>query len=302
MIEIEDISVILGSQKVHNKNFEKKLGFKKNQIINKTGIKYRYISNKEETAESLAISAVKKLLFKKSVKDISHIISVTNTPSFLFPSVSHFVHAKLKMQDEIQCIGINAGCTGFVDALYLAYKLIKNNKKILIVTTDTYTKFINKNDRSIVPLFSDGASAVMIKFSKKGMVLKKSIFSTTKNTTLDLCGSWNKKNKQEIIMNGANVLSFVISDVLPNIKKLIKNKNKSAIVCHQAGKIVFSEIKKNVKNNILIPQNYSNYGNLVSTSIPNLLYRKKDILKRKKNILFSGFGVGLSQSHLLFSR
>ena len=163
------------------------------------------------------------------------------------------------MQDEIQCIGINAGCTGFVDALYLAYKLIKNNKKILIVTTDTYTKFINKNDRSIVPLFSDGAS-------------------------------------------GANVLSFVISDVLPNIKKLIKNKNKSAIVCHQAGKIVFSEIKKNVKNNILIPQNYSNYGNLVSTSIPNLLYRKKDILKRKKNILFSGFGVGLSQSHLLFSR
>ena len=302
MIEIESVHVQLGSIKIYNQKIEKKLGFKKNQIIKKTGIIKRYIGNDFENTETLAIKAVKKMIRKNKAKNLSHIISVTNTPTILFPSLSHIIHSELKMPSEINCIGVNAGCTGFLDALFLAYKLIKKNKKILIVTSDTYSKFINSKDRSTIPLFSDGASATLIKYSKKGLVLKKSRFSTTNKTIEDLCCKLNGSKKFEIKMNGPNVLSFAISEVLPVIKEILNNDKKTILFCHQAGKIVIDEIKNNLNENIIVPQNYSMYGNLVSTSIPNLINKNWENFKKRKIILFSGFGVGLSQTHLLFSR
>jgi len=52
--------------------------------------------------------------------------------------------------------------------------------------------------------------------------------------------------------------------------------------------------------NVIFPENYKNYGNLVSTSIPNLIKENKKLLKKKGKIIFSGFGVGLSQAHAVF--
>ncbi len=302
MIEIQSIGIQLGSIKIDNKKLETKFGFKKNQIFSKTGIKKRYISSKVETTEILALKATKKILKRTDYKNISHIISVTNTPSILFPTLSHFIHSKLNLPDGINCIGINSGCTGFVDALYLAYKVIKKDKKVIIVTSDTYSKFINKDDRSTMPLFSDGASATIVKFSKNGLILKKTKFSTTNNSMNDLCGKFKNDKKLEILMNGPNVLSFAISDVLPNLKKILQKNPKTTIFCHQAGKIVFKELVNNLTKDVKIPQNYTNYGNLVSTSIPNLILKNWIYYKKSKKLLFSGFGVGLSQSHLFFSR
>lgn len=302
MIEIQSIGIQLGSIKINNKNLENKFKFKKNQIIEKTGIKTRYISSTKETTEILALKAIKKILNKKDINTFSHIISVTNTPSILFPSLSHFIHSKLNFPLGVNCIGINSGCSGYVDALYLAYNLIKKNKKIIIITSDTYSKFINKNDRSTIPLFSDGASATIIKYSKKGLKLSKTYFSTSNKSLYDLYGKFKNNKNIEISMNGPNVLSFAIFDVLPSVKKIINNKQKITFFCHQAGKIVFKEIKNNLSKKIIIPENFFYYGNLVSTSIPNLIYRNWKYYRSKGFFLFSGFGVGLSQSHLLFKR
>ena len=83
----------------------------------------------------------------------------------------------------------------------------------------------------------------------------------------------------------------------------ILNNNKNTILFfHLAGKIVIDEIRNNLNDNIIVPKNYSMYGNLVSTSIPNLINKNWKTFKKRKTILFSGFGVGLSQTHLLFSR
>ena len=93
---------------------------------------------------------------------------------------------------------------------FLAYKLIKKNKKILIVTSDTYSKFINSKDRSTIPLFNLSGFLYLSKYSKKGMVLKNSIYTTNK-TIEDLCCKLNGSKKFEIknCMNGF-VLSFAI--------------------------------------------------------------------------------------------
>ena len=101
-------------------------------------------------------------------------------------------------------------------------------------------------------------------------------------------------------MNGPAVISFAKSVVLPEIIKLSKNIN--CIFSHQAGKIVMNQIKKKINKKIYFPLNFSNHGNLVSTSIPLLIKQHMKKFKKEKKILICGFGVGLSASFILFYR
>ena len=295
MIEIVEINEALGSIIEKNSSIENKFSLKKGTIYNLTGIKKRTIANSKETAESLALKACKT--FKKlKLKKITHIISVTNTSTVRFPGISNYLSSKLNLPN-IHSINLNQGCTGFVDALEISYELIKNNNKaqILLVTTDTYSKFINKNNKALRCLFSDGAAATLIKFKKNGLKLKKKIFKNIINTENDL-----KFSQNEINMNGPAVVSFAMRDVVPDIMNL--SKNIDCIFSHQAGKVVMKQIQKKIDTNIFFPLNFTNHGNLVSTSIPLLIKQNMKKFKMKKRILLCGFGVGLSASMILFNR
>ena len=294
MIEISEIGLALGSKIEKNIKFEEHFELKKGSIFNLTGIKKRIISNETETAENLALRACKNLK-KKKLKKITHIISVSNTPSIRFPGISNHLSSNLNLTN-VHCLNLNQGCTGFVDAIMISYELIKNNNKtkILLVTSDTYSKFINKSNKALRCLFSDGSAATIIEYKKNGLKLKKKFFKNIKNTENDL----NFTN--EIKMNGQAVVTFAIKDVIPEIIKLSKNTN--CIFAHQAGKIVMNAIKKKINSKIFFPENYTNYGNLVSTSIPVLIKQNMKRFKKEKKILICGFGVGLSVSMILFSR
>lgn len=295
MIEIEDIKIQLGSTKEKNNIIEKKFSLKKGSIFNLTGIKQRSIANNLETAESLAIKACKKI-DKIKLKKISHIISVSNTQTLRFPGISNHISSIFDLK-KTHCLNLNQGCTGFVDALQVSYEIIKNNKnsKILLITSDTYTKFINKNNRAVRCLFSDGAAAVLVKYKKNGLKIKKNIFINIKNTINDLYF-----NKNEILMNGPAVVAFAVKDVIPEIVKL--SKDVDCIFSHQAGKIVMGQIKKKINNKVFFPINFNNHGNLVSTSIPLLLKENMKKFKKEKKILICGFGVGLSAAITLLHR
>jgi 3-oxoacyl-[acyl-carrier-protein] synthase III len=295
MIEIAEINIALGSIIEKNSTIENKFSLKKGTIYNLTGIKKRTIVNNIETAESLALKACenfKRLKFKK----ITHIISVTNTPTIRFPGISNYLSSKLNLSN-VHCLNLNQGCTGFVDALEISYELIRNNKKaeVLLVTSDTYSKFINKNNKAVRCLFSDGAAATLIKYKKDGLKLKKKIFKNIINTETDLSFTQN-----EINMNGPAVVSFAMRDVIPDIVNL--SKNIDCMFSHQAGKVVMSQIQKKINTKVFFPLNFENHGNLVSTSIPLLIKQNMKRFKTKKKILICGFGVGLSASMILFNR
>ena len=217
-------------------------------------------------------------------------ISVTNTPSIKFPGLSNYVASFLK-NENVHCINLNSGCTGYVDALILSYEIIKNNNrsKILIITSDTYSKYISKKNKNIRPLFSDGASASIIEYQKNGFKIIKKITKNIATTQNELIFK-----KKYIEMNGPALVSFAIKHVIPDIIKLSNNVDK--IYVHQAGKIVTKLIKSNFKNENLIPTNFEKFGNLVSTSIPVLLKENYSNLMKNKEIIICGFGVGLSMS------
>jgi 3-oxoacyl-[acyl-carrier-protein] synthase III len=294
MIKIKKIYTILSKKKEANSIIEKEFSLKKNSIKRLTGIKRRYISGVNETSEGNAVKVCKKIP-KNYVKNISHIIGVTNTPSIKFPGISNYVSSELKLEN-VHCLNLNLGCTGYVDAISLAYDIINSYKKnkVLIVTSDTYSKFISKNNKSIRPLFSDGASATIIEHSKIGFKIQSRRFKNVPNSQNDLIF------KDYITMNGPAVVSFAIKNVIPVLRE--NQKKTKVIYLHQAGKIIVDLIKKNFDKKIFVPENFSKYGNLVSGSLPFLIKEYFKSFNRSKKIIICGFGVGLSYSTLILKK
>lgn len=303
MIKFDSLKVVLGKKKILNFEIEKEFQLKKKSIFEKTGIFSRYISDKSQTSEQIALSCVKQIN-KKKLKKITHIISVSNTPSYTFPSIAHFIASELNLEKNLQCIGINSGCSGFADAIYLSSDIIKSNNKatVLITTSDTYSKFIRKKDKYIRCLFSDGGSATIVSFNDKGWKIKKAFSETIPKTQNYLKMENLNKKKQYIEMDGPQVVAFAIKNVIPKLNEFLNNK-KTTILIHQAGKIVIDLIKKSLKkNNIFMPINYQDYGNLVSTSIPMVFHQNFKKVNSSKKIIICGFGVGLTHTHILLEK
>ena len=104
--------------------------------------------------------------------------------------------------------------------------------------------------------------------------------SKEKSNQYNFEGTFDKllmKSNNHIEMDGPGVLHFGISKVIKEINTLIDGEDSLDIFPHQAGKIMLETLNKKIKGNHTFHQNYEKFGNLVSTSIPNLL---------NKNLMF----------------
>ena len=270
------------------------------KIFSATGIKKRYISNNKENIISLSIKSAKKILKKFPTNKVDFLIVITQTSEYKLPSASCILQNKLNLRENIKAFDINMGCSGFIYGLNIASNLIKNKeaKNGLIICTDVYTKFIKKNNSACRPIFSDASSTILISADKKNYIGPFE-FGTDGKGALDLS---LPENSQNIYMNGSRVALFSIKRVPECIKKLLKKMNKNInsidkFIFHQASKYVLNKIYKvmNIEKKKIF-ENYQNYGNTVSASIPIALKMasKKKILKKNDKIILSGFGVGLS--------
>ena len=218
------------------------------------------------------------------------------------------MHKELNLSEKCFVLDVNQGCSAFPYALTIAINLIKNDqfKNCLIVTSETYTKHIDKNDRVCMPIFSDAASAI---FVNKNSIPKQlsSIFLTDGNGAKNLCLK-NNNNKSNLFMHGANVFTFTASKVHYATNYLLEKANLKLndikfFFYHQASAIVLDTIRKELD----IPKEIFFYdiesmGNTVSSTIPIslILSEKKKNIPRKQPILMMGFGVGYSLSGGIF--
>ena len=271
------------------------------KIIQATGINKRYLSSKNEDVISLSIKSAKKILNDKLKNKISFLLFVSQTSPYKFPSISCILQNELNLPRDIYAADINMGSSGYIYALKLARSLedLYNNRKYgLIICSDTYTKYIEKNNKSCEPIFSDASTTTLVKISKKNQ-FQEFDFGVDGSGYQSLLLKENSKN---MFMDGAKVAIFTIKEIPQFIKKfLLKNKlgerNIKYIALHQASKYVCNKIKKKLRfNDNLFLENYHKYGNTVSSTIPLLLKDCIDKRKLKKNdiIIACGFGVGLS--------
>ncbi len=303
--KISQIIYQLPKNKINIKNLCKKNNWNYEKILEKTGIKTVYHSSKEESAISLAIKAGTKITKKN--KNIDALIYVTQSPEYHLPTNACVIQNKLGLKKDIISFDINQGCSGFVYGLFTAQQLLikKSINNVLLICSDNYTKNIRKNNKSCLTLFSDGATATLIKKNRKKN--SEYVFYTdgsgAEDLKLNYSGNQSQKSKKpELFMNGGKILSFTMS-VVPNIvmrtlkKNKISYKNLKYVIFHQASKIVI----ENLVRKLNIPEkkvfkNFNKFGNTVSSTIPICLYelKKKKMIKKGDKILICGFGVGLS--------
>ena len=305
--QISDISYYLPKNKISIKKLCKENQWPYHRTILSTGIKHIYKSSKKETAIDLAVAACKKLKF--DINDIDALIYVTQSPEYLLPTTACILQNKLNLRKNIIAFDINQGCSGFVYGLFTCYNFLKNKqiKKILLVCSDTYTKYIEKGNKSCEPIFSDAASAILIdkNLKKKNKFIFGTDGSGYKNLIVkDSASNYKMNIKPSLFMDGKKVLMFTMSNI-PEFVLLLLKKNKLKInqiryfIFHQASKVVIDNLIRKIelpKNKVFC--NYEKIGNTVSSTIPIAIC---DLLKKKKinkgdKLLLCGFGVGYSMA------
>jgi 3-oxoacyl-[acyl-carrier-protein] synthase-3 len=206
----------------------------------------------------------------------------------------------LNIQKNCLVFDINHGCSGYIYGLKLADSLLdsKEIKKVLLITTDNYSRYSKKLNVKL--LFSDCATATILVKSKNKPKFK--FFSDGYNYS-NLCQQNNNYindiNNNSLYMDGNKLFNFSLNIVPKLINELIKKnklkrKDLDYVLLHQASNIINQNIMNKLKmneNKFLI--NYNKYGNTVSSTIPLLIYENFKKLKNRK-ILLCGFGVGLS--------
>lgn len=297
------------------------------KIYEKTGIKERHIAGENECASDLGIEAAKKL-FKSGIckpEEIDFLLFCTQSPDYFLPTTACILQDKLGLTKSCGALDFNLGCSGFVYGLSLAKGLIESNlaNKILFITAETYSKFINPKDKSVRTIFGDGAAATLIEaaesddefigpfvFGTDGKGAENLIVPTgglrqpkNSNTSIEYTDkSGNIRSNDNLFMNGVEIYNFTLETVPVVFNSLLLKANLSInnidyFVFHQANKFMLEALRK--KLGILHERFYNNIeniGNTVSSTIPIALEEliKEKKLKQGNKVMLIGFGVGYS--------
>jgi 3-oxoacyl-[acyl-carrier-protein] synthase-3 len=134
-------------------------------IVERTGIRSRYVAGDDETTASLATDAARKALDHAGVEtsEIDLIVLATATPDQTFPSSATKVQASLGINDCI-AFDVHAVCTGFLYALTVADSMLRsgNARKAIVIGSETFTRILDWEDRATCVLFGDGAGALIL--------------------------------------------------------------------------------------------------------------------------------------------
>ena len=309
-MKISHISYALPSATISNEQIAEYGNLTADQIENKTGIVSRHVASDSEFASDLALEACQKLFAEAELdtSSIDYLIVCTQSPDYVLPGMSASLQNKLKLPISIGAIDINQGCSGFVYGLSVAAGLIEAEiaTRVLLVTTDTYTKYISDDNYSVRTLFGDGAAATLLEPSKTKQIDSFS-FGTDGSGAMDLVvpNSGFKQDAEkatELFMNGPNVFKFAIREVPRSIKACIKKAGRSLesfdhVIFHQANKFMLDYLyeKLDIRDDQQVVQ-MKTCGNTVSSSIPIAIRMHLDAgkLKKSDSFILAGFGVGLS--------
>lgn len=269
-------------------------------IFAKTGIVERRIVSEGETALDLAEKAARQLFSDYAIDpaSIDYLLLCTQSSEYRLPSTSCLLQHRLGLSTSVGALTFDHGCSGYIYGLSLAKGLIAGGvaSNVLLVTAETYSKYIAPEDKSTRTIFGDGAAATVITQDDLAN-LSAFAFGTD--------GSGAEKlivREGKLFMDGLDIFNFTLS-VVPQTIDAVLAKNKltrddiDLYVFHQANKFMLDAIRKvNAFPKDKFYINLEQTGNTVSSTIPIALKQLQDAgkLQPGMRILLMGFGVGLS--------
>ena len=155
----------LPARKVENAELAEQVETSDEWIVERTGIRQRYIAGEGETTSTLAIAAARAALAAAGVEGraIDLIVLATATPDQTFPATATIV------QDAIGANGgmafdVAAVCSGFLYAVGVADSMLRTGmaNRALVIGAETFSRILDWEDRTTCVLFGDGAGAVVL--------------------------------------------------------------------------------------------------------------------------------------------
>ena len=134
-------------------------------IVERTGIRQRYLAEADETTSTLATAAARAALEAAGVgaDEIGLIVLATATPDHTFPATATQVQHALGCNAGV-AFDVQAVCSGFLYALATADSLLRTGmaQKALVIGAETFSRILDWEDRTTCVLFGDGAGAVIL--------------------------------------------------------------------------------------------------------------------------------------------
>ncbi|MFM5916888.1 MAG: beta-ketoacyl-ACP synthase III [Novosphingobium sp.] len=134
-------------------------------IVERTGIRTRYIAGEGETTSTLATAAARAALASAGLEagDIGLIVLATATPDQTFPATATQVQHNLGCNGGV-AFDVAAVCSGFLYAVGVADSLLRTGmaKRALVIGAETFSRILNWEDRTTCVLFGDGAGAIVL--------------------------------------------------------------------------------------------------------------------------------------------
>jgi 3-oxoacyl-[acyl-carrier-protein] synthase-3 len=324
MAFIKAISYYLPERVVSNEELVREFPeWSVDKVAQKVGVDSRHLAAEDETAGDLAEKAALKLFEEYQIdpKSIDFLMLCTQSPDYFLPSTACILQDRLGIPTSAGAFDYNLGCSGCIYGMAMAKGLIAAGiaKNVLLLTAETYNKYLHPSDKSNRSIFGDGAAACLIstdgfaeigEFSlgTDGSGANNLIVKTGAARQKTITGKFVADDEDHIwyddylYMNGGSIFIFTL-DAVPAMMEEILNKNKlekpqiDYYVFHQANKFMLNTIRQVCalpKNKFYV--NLANTGNTVSSTV---LIGLRDCMDNKTikagdKVMISGFGVGLS--------
>ena len=322
---IKAISYYLPERVVTNEDLVKEFPeWDVEKVYIKVGVKERHLAAEGETAGDLAEKAALKLFeeYQISPSSIDFLLLCTQSPDYRLPSTACILQDRLEIPTSAGAFDYDLGCSGCIYGMAVAKGLIAAGlaTNVLLLTAETYTKYLHPDDKSNRTIFGDGAAACLISKDKGLAEIGDFVFGTDGSgaenlivktqgsrypqtsglSTTDDDGHVNREDY--LYMNGSAIFNFTLEQVPPMMKALLEKSGLTKdeidfFVFHQANKYMLSTIRKVCgipKDKFYIDLDHT--GNTVSSTI---LIGLKDCLEQGlvqpgMKVMACGFGVGLS--------
>ncbi len=294
------------------------------QVALRTGVLERAWCDESETALDLAEAACRKVLTRMDVAagDIDAVLFCTQSPDYVMPPNACLLQARLGLPKSTAALDFGLACSGFIYGLYLAKALIVSGaaRRLLLVTAETYSKWMHRDDRGPTTLFGDGAAATLVTGGRDGIGPlatgtdggQGSVFmipaggarqprsEATMRPVTDPSG--NVRTAEDIYMDGGAVLDFVKKEIGGFTQRFLEHSGVTMamidlVIFHQASQVTLDHLHRAL--HVPLEKRFGNLalvGNTVSASIPMAVRdaELQGVLKPGMLLLLVGFGVGLS--------
>jgi 3-oxoacyl-[acyl-carrier-protein] synthase-3 len=293
-------------------------------IIERTGIRQRYICGEGESLTSLSAEASRQAMQRAGVQpgEIDVIVLGTASPDHLLPSTA------VEIQTALGCgraaaFDIAAACSGWLYGMIMGESLIASGSAdtVLVIGAEKLSTIVDWTDRNTCILFADGAGATVLRrtrdrSSTKGML---SSFMRSDGALAELL--WRPagggaepftpdvydQKRQYVRMAGREVFKHAVRSMAEATDRALDAAKVTAadvdlLIPHQANVRIIEATAKHAgipMDKVFV--NVDRFGNTSAASIPIALNDavEQGRVREGSTVLFAAFGAGFTWGSLV---